>query len=361
MKFPSIPLLAGLVFLPFASVLFGQTTPHELLRDGDPDKAKQALELIKKDPKWIRRRGENQLTLLHEAGRHGHVEVAKWLIENGANINATAYNKFTPLHVTSNPRIVEMILARKPIISKDSGGDTPLQKATRNYRQYAARTDLDSPEHRAAVREQRKVADLFVEYMKEDIDLKSAIRLGRLDIVKNILEKAPEQADGEGDERVIPLREAAKWGEFEICEYLIENYDVDIDGFKRGFGYPVIKSALRYPKVVKLLIDKGADLETRISWRGGRSGVWIIGENATALHYAAAHGHPDTIKILIDAGVTFPANTVDSFTDKEQTQTALDLAAAFGNLENVQALHKVESTERLAFVFVCHLDDVVVG
>jgi ankyrin repeat protein len=102
-------------------------------------------------------------------------------------------------------------------------------------------------------------------------------------------------------------------------------------------GYPIIKSALKHPKIVKYLIDQDADLETRITWRGGRTGVWIIGDDATALHYAASDGVPETVKILLDAGVDPFVTAHDSF-DKEERQTALEVAAFFGRTDNAIAI-----------------------
>src|SRR5207249_3435227 len=100
-----------------------------------------------------------------------------------------------------------------------------------------------------------------------------------------ILVKSPALADDFQGES--PLRVAASRGHFEICKYLLDNFRVDVNDFKRGNGYPIIKEALAYPKIVRLLIEHGADLKTRITWRGGRTGIWIRGDGDTTLHYEA--------------------------------------------------------------------------
>ncbi len=133
------------------------------------------------------------------------------------------------------------------------------------------------------------------------------------------------------------LRKAASLGHSEICRYLIDEYHVDVNDFERGVGYPIIKDALKHPKVVRLLIESGANLKKPITWQGGRTGVWIIGDDATALHFAAEDGVPETIKLLLDHGVDLFATTKPSF-GRAQEQTALDVAAVFGQADNAIAM-----------------------
>jgi ankyrin repeat protein len=102
-------------------------------------------------------------------------------------------------------------------------------------------------------------------------------------------------------------------------------------------GYPIIKSALKSPAIVNYLIEQGADLQTKITWRGARSGIWIIGDDATTLHYAVSDGVPETVKILLDAGVDPFAIAHDPI-DKEDKQTALEVAAFEGRTDCVIAL-----------------------
>ena len=69
-------------------------TPHEYLWANCP---KQALKIIQADRTWISKIDENNHTPLHLAARFGFVEVARWLLTHGADVNARAYNEFTPL------------------------------------------------------------------------------------------------------------------------------------------------------------------------------------------------------------------------------------------------------------------------
>ena len=310
-------------------------TPHTLLWDGTPEDAQKALEIMKKDPTWVTKRDSDRRTPLHVAARFNHTGVVKWLLENGADVDAQAYNKFTPLHLTKNLEIVKLILEKSPDLTLKSVSGTVLQKAVDELRHYTDISDR-SPDIKRDADSLRKIVDLYVEYSGDDIDLISAIRLGQLDKVKKIINSDPAAAHGE-KRGLNPLREAANWGQLEICKLLVEKHKVDVDDFEGGTGYPIIKAALKYPEIVKYLIAQGADLKTRITWRGGRSGKWIIGDNATALHFAASDGVPETIKILLDAGVDPFATAHDMF-ETEGKQTALHVAAYFGKTDNAIAI-----------------------
>ena len=77
--------------------------------------------------------------------------------------------------------------------------------------------------------------------------------------------------------------------------------------------------AVKHPAVVKLLIEHGANIKRRITWRGGRSGQWIIGDEASALHYAVREGNLESVKLLIATGLD--PNAAD-----DQGQTPLHIA-----------------------------------
>ena len=66
-----------------------------------------------------------------------HLEIVKFLIQNGANINAVAgYECSTPLHIAAakkgNSEIIRYLLENKPKYMKNSLDETPLQIARKN-------------------------------------------------------------------------------------------------------------------------------------------------------------------------------------------------------------------------------------
>ncbi len=298
-------------------------TPLDCLWNGYPE---AAIEMMEADPELIDKRGDDRCTPLHHAARFGYVDVVRWLLDHGADVNAVAYNGFTPLHMTESPEVVRLMLQKEPDLTKiDVRGQTPLQHAA---------AELERALGTKHERQWREIVELYKDAGAE-IDILTAIHQNDLTRVKTILEKAPELADNY--QRQSPLRTAASLGRLEICRYLIESHHVDVDDFERGGGYPILKGALAHPAVVQLLIEHGADLKKRITWQGFRTGIWIIGDDATALHYAADDGVPETVRLLIDNGVDIFATAHDTF-HKERQQTALEVAAIFGKGDNADAI-----------------------
>ena len=109
-------------------------TPHSLLWNSSSEDGQKALELMKNDLSWVHKKHTDRRTPLHVAARFNHVEVVEWLLENGADVNAQAYNKFTPLHLTENPEIVKLILEKKPNLVLESVSGTAVQKALAELR-----------------------------------------------------------------------------------------------------------------------------------------------------------------------------------------------------------------------------------
>lgn len=104
-------------------------TPQDYLWNGCPQ---QALRLVQANPSLINsHEPEEQCTPLHHAARFGYTNVVIWLVQHGADVNATAYNDFTPLHLASQKEIAKILIkAGADLNKKDSWGKTPLQSAS---------------------------------------------------------------------------------------------------------------------------------------------------------------------------------------------------------------------------------------
>lgn len=320
-------------------------TPQDYLRDGFAEKA---IAVMTANKKLIEIRDGDGCLPLHQAARYGPPSAVAWLLANGANVNAVAYNKFTALHLADDPDIVRLILQKKPDLTRvDVSAATALQHAA---------DEFVNPRRTAADRQRwGEIVKLLTEALG-GTDLFTAITLGDLTRVKAILTKSPKLADDfQGGS---PLRAAAHRGQLEICRYLLDNHRVDVDDWERGVGYPIIKSALPHHQIVKLLIDKGADLKRPVHWQGGRSGRWLINDPATLLHYAADDGTPETIKLLIDHGVDIEALDQPLF-QGESKQSALEIAALQSRAANARAIvghpkfDQIEPTKKQAMLDKC--------
>lgn len=100
---------------------------------------------------------------------------------------------------------------------------------------------------------------------------------------------------GIGRDRMQPLHYAARDGNYELCQWLIENKarTISNDKFKRT---PLILAVRNgHLKVASLLLKYGAD------WTQPDS------SNNTPLHFAAAYGWPECMKLLLKTGADINA------------------------------------------------------
>ncbi|MCA9094077.1 MAG: ankyrin repeat domain-containing protein [Planctomycetaceae bacterium] len=288
----------------------------------------EAIRMMTADPKLISARDQHSRTPLHVAVSSGQKEMVAWLLDHGADVNAIAENRLTPLHVANDVKVVELILRKNPDLSIRSAafGQTPFEDAA--WRLYIAKE----------AEEKKKWGDIVKAYVDHGMkrDIVTDIYLDDLNGVKEILRVSPEYAHRFQDH--YPLSLAAILGRVEICQYLIDTYHVDVNDVGGG-GYPTLVEGIKHPRVVELLVRNGADLKSRVIYYGGRSGYWPIHHEATVLHHAAAEGAPETVKLLIDKGVdVFATADDDSFEGDVDKQTALEVAAIYGRADNAEAI-----------------------
>ncbi len=263
---------------------------------------------------------------LREAVRTSNVERVKTLLESGANANTSYENRFTPIYFASSPQVVDLLLAHgaKLDIRDAASIQSPIESAAENV--------LRDKEHRAKWKViVGKLRDAGAEYTIDTATYMNDVKYVREQLAADALWVNKTR----GAQSVL-LRLAAQTGRIEICKLLLE-HKANPDSFDEGNGYPIIVDAISHPVIVKLLIEYGANLKRRITWFGGRTGVWIIGDDATALHFAAAHGVPETINLLIANGVDIFA-TARHLEDEKDKQTALEVAAFFGQADNTEAI-----------------------
>lgn len=293
------------------------------LRSGETD---LSLRLLKLYPKWINKVGEDGFTPLIIAVREDHRTVVKWLLDNGADVNArrAVYRNTSPMNVASNIEMLALLIEHGGHI--DAGPLTPLQNATEKF------AGADNEQTRSSW---KKIARFLID-KGAYYDIGSAVRLSDLARVKEIGNSNDVETQSDYNQS---LRIAASHGHLAICKYLIEEKSADVNQFKEGMGFPVLMECMNHPKIVKLLIDNGADLETRITCqRIEGSGLGIIGDNATLLHHAASDASPETSKLLIEAGIDVLATDESSFGDVTNNQTALEVAAIFNQFENASLI-----------------------
>jgi ankyrin repeat protein len=311
----------------------GRRSPHYYLSCGFVAKA---FRILKADPSWVSKRDDEYGTLLNTAISAGAKDVAKWLLEHGADVNAADKNQLTPLQIAHDPELVALILEKKPELIRGKGrGHNILQAMLHDAARWWS--EAGSVKRR---QECRSLVDLYVK-AGADYDLFAAIQLNDLNRVKTLMNQSPRPAVGDGSKN--PLRLAASVGRVEICRLLLEQYYADIDDFAGGGGYPVMAHAIAHPNVVRLLVAHGANLKRRYQeQQGGDPPVQFSlytmhCDNPTALHYAAAYGTPDTIRLFIEKGLDVFATAESNveFYGPPADPTPLDVAASSFSVPNV--------------------------
>src|SRR6266545_2358708 len=111
------------LFIPATYDVTEYLSIHQAALDGDLDKLKKA---IKTNPEIVNSSDYDKNTPLHLAAIHDHVEAVKFLLENGANIDAQNSSDMTPLHLAAKQgfiNVVTVLLSRNPNLNaKDSRG-----------------------------------------------------------------------------------------------------------------------------------------------------------------------------------------------------------------------------------------------
>lgn len=252
---------------------------HELLGPGSTRDISRAQELLRSDPKLVSARDARlQETPLHVAAQSGPVEMVDLLIRMKADVNATAYNGFTPLHVTEAKDIAALLIKAGADLDKpDNWGKTPLQAAAQHGLTPVVEAILESG---------------------YPCDLTSAVMLGKRELAIRLARDNPAaltprhaRANLWGGDT--PLAVAAGQGDLELVKVFLDaGADVN-DGTvmpNAGLGKATaLTNAVwgGHKEVVELLLRRGASTEAA----GGKF-------YRTILDYARANSRPEIVSLL---------------------------------------------------------------
>ena len=96
------------IFILLSSISYGNDIDEALIKATENGDLKTVKSLIKKGADANTIDSTSESTILHIASYKGYTEIAKLLIDKGANVNAEAYGYTTPLHSTSKEGHLEM-------------------------------------------------------------------------------------------------------------------------------------------------------------------------------------------------------------------------------------------------------------
>jgi len=256
----------------------------------DPPTADEVAKIVKRCPEWINKVGSFNFSPLLYASRGGLTEVAKVLIDKGANVNYDGSR-----------------INGKENFGVDTVFWTPLHAAARNNNLEICRMLIEKGANINAKDKTTGCTPLHL-----------AVLFGHLDITKLLIEKgATVDCIGtiKTDKDVSPLCTAARNGNVAIVQLLI-NHHANVKYRDRDGLTPLTYAVLgRNLDVLRSLIAAGAQVNCK-------DDTW----GYTPLHYAARDNKMDAVKILLENGADVNCGNNDG-------RMPLHFAAEKGNLD----------------------------
>jgi len=225
-------------------------------------------------------------TPLHEASWNGHLDITRFLVEHGANAAAQDQCGLSPLHLASSKghlNIARILVERGANAgAQDQGGSTSLHLASSKGHLDIARFLV---EHGANVEAQDK---------RRWTPLHEASWNSHLDIIWILVEHGANAAaqDHRGS---TPLHFASSNGHVDIAQILIK-HGANVEA-QNQYGSTPLHSAFGngHLDIVQFLVGHGAN--TAVQDQGG----------SALLHEASRNGHLDIARFLVEHGANTAA------------------------------------------------------
>jgi ankyrin repeat protein len=277
--------LKKLMCVIFIFCLFSQANAQDIFSaaaEGNLEKIKQ---LISEKQELVKASNESKKTALHIASEKGHLEIVKYLLENGADTNAKNKFELTPLFSAAengNLELAEMLIEHKADVNAFSQFfGTALHRAVYMGHPEVAKYLLE------------KGAEVTAQNSTGTV-LHTAALLGRPNLARLLIENGAD-VNSKNSGGITPLYYAISTGKDRSSELamLFINNGADVNAADKD-GTSVLMMAVQqgYPEVVKKLIMKGADKTIR-----------SLDTGQSLLHFAAIYGYGDVAEILIQSGL----------------------------------------------------------
>lgn len=239
------------------------------------------------------------MTALHMAATHNCVEIARMLIEAGAQLRCKDNEDLTPLHCAAMEGNIEIVQLLFQAGAKQDGWVTISNMVT----------DRDCDQNTC---------------------LHLAVENGHYDVVKLSLDKRSD-VNTPSSNYMHPLHLAAKAGDIRCVKLLVQHH-ARIDALNDEMATPLhIAAAYNHKDVVDFLIEMKAPLEKRDR------------DNYTPLLMAAYSGHAESLDALLKKGADYEA------VDKND-KTAVYLAAEEDKLDALKTMLAYPDVRRLVDV-----------
>ncbi|MBO9497203.1 ankyrin repeat domain-containing protein [Thalassotalea sp. G20_0] len=251
--------------------------------------------------------------LLAVALKHQHTDLARTLIDHGADVNAADGKGQTPLHITAangdKTCLKKLIEKGAKVNATNNNGETALHIATKisktKGRQQCAAMGIDI----TGTLINGKTFDNYTIEKENDIGC-----------LRELADNRGVDINARDNDGITPLMIAALWGKLDHMTYLLERADFNIAD---NSGNTALHLAACWGQTdcLRKLLDKKVDVNVKTHIDG-----------ATPLHMAAQNGHIESVKELLKNDQTSVNEQMNNGC------TALHLAASGDHTEAIQTL-----------------------
>ncbi|XP_053348677.1 transient receptor potential cation channel, subfamily N, member 1 [Clarias gariepinus] len=258
---------------------------------------------------------EEGKSALHLAAQQGHEEIADILLSYKAFVNAKTKLGLTALHLsaqTGSSHLVELL-----IMTHEASTDTLTLRQQTSLHLAAISGKLDAC---------NSLLNFGADITAKDIDGQTPLHLAaendHSDVVKLFLKHRPELATLPNKEGVTCINIAAAKGSVTVIQELLKFSQGNASTLhnKVNGSCPLhLAAAGGHTEVVKVLLEAGASAKEEDS------------DGMTAAHLAAQNGHTDILEVL-------KAKVCLNITSSKTGLTALHVAAGFGQVDFVRAI-----------------------